>query len=34
MKRIFKKLKMFYKYLSFLEKERIKAMIHSGRGFN
>jgi hypothetical protein len=33
MKKIFLKIKKFYKYLQFLEKERIKAMIKSGRGF-
>lgn len=27
-------LKKIYNYLSFIEKERINAMINSGRGFN
>tara|TARA_Y100000361_G_C11144332_1_gene337079 strand:+ start:310 stop:1029 length:720 start_codon:yes stop_codon:yes gene_type:complete len=33
MKKIFLKIKKFYKYLQFLEEHRIKAMIKSGRGF-
>lgn len=33
MKRILKKLKAYLLYLDFLEKERVKAMIDSGRGF-
>ncbi len=29
-----RKIKKFYKFLAWLEQERIKAMIFSGRGFN
>jgi len=34
MKKIFKKLKAIHKHLVWLEQERIKAMIHCGKGFN
>ncbi len=34
MKKIIKKLKAYYKHLIWLEQERIKAMIKSGKGFN
>ena len=34
MKKIFKKLKAIHKYLKWIDAERIKAMIHCGKGFN
>ena len=34
MKKIINKLKRIHKYMCWIEQERIKAMIHSGKGFN
>lgn len=34
MKKVFNKAKGLFKYLAWLNEEKIKAMVHSGRGFN
>lgn len=34
MRRIISKIRAVYKYMAWVEQERINAMVHCGRGFN